>query len=78
MQLDFQTAPPSPEEFLDDLFDCEDARAGHVVRLSHLDMERFVGHERFLEEMKQRRYTALLNRGQILVICNNKDLRLLA
>lgn len=78
MQLDFQTAPPSPEEFLEDLFNCDEARAGHVVRLSHLDMERFVGRDRFLEEVKARRYTALLNRGQILVICNNKDLRLIA
>lgn len=78
MQLDLQTSPPSPEEFFDDLFDCDAARAGHVVHLSHLDMERFVGRERFLEEMKARKYTALLNRGQIFVICNNKDLRLIA
>ena len=78
MRLDVQTAPPSPEEFLDALFDCDDARAGGIVQLSHLDMERFVGREAFIADMKARRYTALLNRGQIFVICNNKDLRLIA
>lgn len=78
MQLDYQTAPPSAEEFLDELFDCDEARAGNVVQLSHLDMERHIGREYFQEAMKARRYTALLNRGQIFIICNNKDLRLIA
>ena len=78
MRVDIQTSPPSPEEFLEDLFDCDAARSGHVVQLSLLDMERFVGRERFIEEMKARKFTVLSNRGQIIVICNNHDLRLMA
>ena len=78
MQLDVQQTPPSPEEFLADLFSSDRARAGDVVQISHLDMERFVGRDRFLDEVKQRKYTALSNRGQIFVFCNTKDLRLLA
>jgi hypothetical protein len=78
MQIELQTSPPTPDAFLDALFDCDEARAGYVVRLPQLDMERFVGRDRFLEEMKTRRYTAVANRGQIFIICNRKDLRLLA
>lgn len=78
MHPDLQTSPPSPDAFLDALYDCDAARAGHVVRLSHLDMERFVGRDLFEQDIKARKYTALLNRGQIFVFCNSKDLRLMA
>ncbi len=78
MRLDLQPSPPSPEEFLHDLFDCDDAHAGHVVQLSHLDMERYIGRDRFVQEIKARRFTALSNRDQIFVICNHQDVRLLA
>lgn len=78
MQLDLDPSPPSPDDFLDDLFDCDAARAGHVVQVSHLDMERFVGRERFISDMKKRRFTAVQNRSQIFIFCNNRDLRLIA
>lgn len=73
-----QPTPPSPEEFFDDLFSTEAAQQGGIVQISQLDMERFVGRDRFIEEMKLRKFTALQNRGQIIVICNSKDLRLIA
>ena len=73
-----QKSPPSPEEFLSNLFADEAAQHGGIVQLSRLDMERFIGRDLFIQEMKLRKFTALENRGQIIVIFNNKDLRLLA
>lgn len=73
-----QTTPPAPEEFFADLFSTEAARSGGIVQLSHLDMERFVGRDRFIEEMKSRKFTAVVNRGTITIFCNNQNLRLIA
>lgn len=78
MKTQLRSAPPSPEDYFDALFANDEARGGGIVQISQLDMERAVGRDRFVDEMKARHFTALVNRGQIIIICNNKDLRLLA
>ncbi|MEP4196055.1 MAG: N-(5'-phosphoribosyl)anthranilate isomerase [Aliishimia sp.] len=78
MILNAQKNPLTPEEFFEDLFSTNDAHSGGVVRLSNLDMERFIGRDRFIQEMKARKFTAMVNRGQIYIFCNNKDLHIIA
>jgi len=78
MRANVQPSPQSPDAFFADLFNCDAAQSGGIVQLSHLDMERFVGRDRFDEEMTARKFSAILNRGQIIIFCNDKGLRLIA
>ena len=74
-----RTVPtPSPAQFYATMFDTRAARQGAVVRRKIRDVERFVGREPFLTEMRRRGYTVLENAGQFVVFCNNEPIRRLA
>lgn len=71
-------APPaflSPDAFLLELFSSRQAREGGVIRRKVRDVERYVGREPFLEEMRRRGFTVLENAGQFIVICNREPIR---
>lgn len=69
---------PNPEIFYDTLFSSRAARDGHVVRRKVRDVERYVGREAFLTEMKRRGYPVLENAGQFVIICNQAPIRRVA
>ncbi|GHF67948.1 hypothetical protein [Seohaeicola zhoushanensis] len=70
-----QGSPISPETWLRDLFLCKAVAEGHVIRRKRRDIERYVGMDRFTEEVQRRGFRALENRGQVLVICNQEPIR---
>ena len=42
-----------------------------IVRRSLADMERLVGRDRFLHEVKRRGYRAIENAGQVVIFCKH-------
>lgn len=69
--------PPflSAEQWLCHLFSSQAARQGGVIRRKIRDIERFVGRDAFLTEMRRRGYPVVENAGQFVIFCNREPLR---
>lgn len=65
----------SPEHWLRHLFASQAAQEGGVVRRKVRDIERYVGREAFLTEMRRRGFTVVENAGQFVVFCNHEPVR---
>ena len=59
-----------------DLFSSTAARSGGVIRRKKSDLEKYVGLERFAEELTRRGYRAIENAGQIIIFCNHEPVRI--
>ncbi len=70
--------PYSPQQFFAELFGSRAARDGEVIRRKVRDVERFVGRDAFLEEMRRRGYPVVENAGQFVIFCNREPIRRLA
>jgi hypothetical protein len=70
--------PLSPYQFFAEFFGSRAARDGEVIRRKVRDVERFVGREVFLDEMRRRGFPVIENAGQFVVFCNNAPIRRLA
>lgn len=69
--------PISPERWMVQLFSARSAAEGGIVRRKIADVERMVGRERFLSEVRRRGYRTVENAGQFIVFCNRQPVRLL-
>lgn len=67
--------PQTPQQWFDHLFAAKSARDGAIVRRKIRDMERMVGRDVFLAEIRRRGYTAVENAGQVIVFCNAEPVR---
>ena len=65
----------TPEDFFAEVFGSSAARDGAVVRRKVRDVERIVGREVFLAEIRRRGYPAVENAGQFVVFCNQEPIR---
>jgi len=67
-----QTLPAylEPREWLDHIFSAKSARCGGVVRRRVRDVERLVGRDAFLQELRKRGYQVIENNGHFVVFCN--------
>lgn len=63
------------ENWIADLFSSQAAREGAVVRRKIRDVERFVGRDPFLTEMRRRGFSVVENAGQFVVFCNREPIR---
>ncbi len=70
--------PATPEMFFAKLFDSKAARDGAVIRRKVRDVERLVGREAFLCELRRRGFTAVENAGQFVIFCNCEPVRRVA
>jgi hypothetical protein len=70
--------PPhtSPEAFLAHVFGAKAVRDGKIVRRSLRDIERYVGHARFVREVHRRGFRAVENAGQMVIFCNRDPVRI--
>lgn len=68
----------SPERWIAHLFASQSAREGGIVRRRIRDIERYVGRENFLAEMKRRGFPVVENAGQFLIFCNQEPIRRVA
>ena len=67
--------PVSPQQFLAELFSSRAAATGAVIRRNVRDIDRFVGHEAFLAEMRRRGFSVVENAGQLVIFCNREPIR---
>ena len=67
--------PIDPEKWMRDIFSSKSARDGQVVRRKLRDIDRFIGRERFVQELHRRGYRAVENSGQIAIFCNQEPVR---
>ncbi len=67
--------PYSNEGWIAHLFNSQAARDGGVIRRQVRDVERYVGREAFLAEMRRRGFSVLENSGQFIIICNRDPIR---
>lgn len=65
----------TPQDFFAEVFGSRAARDGAVVRRKVRDVERLVGRDRFLDEVRRRGYFAVENAGQFVVFCNAEPVR---
>ena len=65
----------SADHWVSHLFTSQAARQGGVIRRKVRDVERFVGREPFLEEMRRRGFPVVENAGQFVIFCNREPLR---
>jgi hypothetical protein len=70
--------PVTPQQFLAELFSSRAAATGAVIRRSARDVDRFVGREAFLDEMRRRGFSVVENAGQLVIFCNREPIRRLA
>lgn len=57
------------------LFSSQAAREGGVIRRKLRDIDRYIGHEAFLNEMRRRGYQVVENAGQYVIFCNTEAIR---
>jgi hypothetical protein len=70
--------PFSPQQFFSELFGSRAARNGEVIRRKVRDVERYLGRDAFLEELRRRGYPVVENAGQFVIFCNREPIRRLA
>ncbi|QMU59610.1 MAG: N-(5'-phosphoribosyl)anthranilate isomerase [Boseongicola sp.] len=67
--------PIDADLFFTDFFGSKAARQGAVVRRKVRDVERLVGRDVFLREVKRRGFPVFENAGQFVVFCNREAIR---
>lgn len=60
------------------LFSSQAAQEGGIIRRKIRDIERYVGREPFLDEMRRRGFPVVENAGQFVIFCNREPLRRVA
>ena len=68
----------SAEAWLQHLFSSQAAQGGAVIRRKIRDIERFVGREAFLADMRRRGFPVVENAGQFVIFCNREPIRRVA
>ena len=66
------------ENWISSLFSSQAAREGAVIRRKCRDIERYVGREVFLVDMRRRGFSVVENAGQFVIFCNREPIRRLA
>lgn len=64
-----------PEAWVSHLFSSQAAREGGVIRRKLRDIERYVGRDEFLHEMRRRGFSVVENAGQFVIFCNREPIR---
>lgn len=67
--------PFTPEGWIAHLFAAQAARDGGVIRRQIRDVERYVGRDVFLAEMRRRGFPVVENAGQFVIFCNREPIR---
>jgi hypothetical protein len=66
-----------PEHWIVQVFSAKSAAEGGTVRRKVADVERLIGRDRFLHEVRRRGFRVAENAGQFIVFCNREPVRLL-
>lgn len=69
--------PPARENWLAEIFAAKAAKRGGIVRRAVRDVEREIGRDALVAEVKRRRFHLVENGGQFIIICNDGGLRVI-
>ncbi len=67
----------SPEKWIVHLFSARSVAEGGTVRREVSDVERLIGRDRFLHEVRRRGFRVVENAGQFIVFCNREPVYIL-
>ena len=67
----------SPEKWIVHIFSAKSVAEGGTVRRRVADVERLIGRDRFLHEVRRRGFRAIENAGQFIVFCNREPVYVL-
>jgi len=67
----------TPEKWIVHLFSARSVAEGGTVRRKVADVERLIGRERFLHEVRRRGFRVVENSGQFIVFCNREPVYVL-
>ena len=67
----------SPEKWIVQVFSAKSVAEGGTVRRKVRDVERLIGRERFLYEVRRRGFRAVENAGQFIIFCNREPVYIL-
>lgn len=68
----------APEHWMEQAFSCPTARNGGVIKRRVSDVERIVGRDLFLTEVRRRGFQAIENGDALVIFCNDAPVRLAA
>ena len=68
---------PDPDIWLRNLFSAKAVGRGGVIQRSACDVERVVGRDAFLREVRRRGFTLVENGEQLVVFCSRDPVRLI-
>lgn len=75
--MEYEQSPLSADIWLIEVFASKSVQRGEVIRRKARDIERFVGRERFNNELQRRGFRAVENAGQVIIFCNQEPIRYL-
>ena len=67
----------TPDRWIIQMFSARAAAEGGMIRRQVADVERLVGRERFLFEVRKRGVRAVENSGQFKLFCNQEPVKIL-
>jgi hypothetical protein len=67
----------SPDKWIVQVFSARSVAEGGTVRRKVSDVERLIGRDRFLHEVRRRGFRAVENAGQFIVFCNREPVYIL-
>jgi len=70
------TRQSRPDQWIDQIFAAKAAEKGGVIRRSMTWVDREIGRDRFLAEVRDRGYHLIETADQFVVICHNGPIRL--
>jgi hypothetical protein len=65
----------TPDRWLAQIFASDEARRGGVVKRQVRDVERLVGRDAFVNELRRRGYQAVENGRHFVIFCNSLPIR---
>ena len=75
--MHMMTRETQPDYWLNQMFAAKAARKGALVRRSFAWVDREVGRERFLRDVRQRGFHLIETADQYIVVCHNGPIRIL-
>ena len=67
----------TPDRWIVQVFSAKAVAEAGIVRRRIKDVERLIGRERFLHEVRRRGFRVVENAGQFVIFCNNEPVQIL-
>ena len=67
----------TPDRWIVQMFSARSVAEGGIIRRKVGDVERLIGRDRFLYEVRRRGFRAIENAGQFVIFCNRQPVHVL-